>query len=450
MIESWDQLHTFCVGSDNNDLLFHVVPLHDGIHPAANTPILLFIRDLQQKRTFYYSFGHPDAKLLHSPDHLKVMTLISAMKGRKWAVDKKSFDQLVPISGTLDIGLAQHLEENRVFEVSDYETTAHTLIRRNFMGKPGYGKFVPLMKHLEAFAELVETCEKIIKKARVDDAFVKFNRLIIEPLTEVEHQGLAVNLPIFREHFGDIFVKSRLAFTQYNFYTSTGRPSNRFGGVNYAALNKDDGCRKSFVSRFGENGKLVLIDYSAFHPRIIAKLVGYDIPATTDIYEYLARLYFQKKTVDEIDVANAKQITFRQLYGGVEKKYAHIKYLAHLKNFIDEHWRFFNQHGYIETPIFKRRITDKHLQTPKPATVFNYLLQAAEGEISIPILGGVNDYLRNKQSKAVLYTYDSVLFDCCLDDEGIFPVIKDLMSLGGEFPLKVYIGDNYHDMTILR
>lgn len=450
MIETLDQLQRFCNESEKNDLLLHVVPLHDGIHPAANSPILLFVKDLPRDRTFYYSFGHPDVKTLKDLTPEQVMGMISAMKGRKWAVDKKSFDQLVPVLGTLDVGLAQHLTENNVFEISDFDTSAHTLVRRNFMGRPGYGKFVPLMKHLETFAELAETCEKVIKKARIDDAFEKFNRLLIEPLTEVEHQGLAVDLAVFREHFGDIFVKSGLAFTQYNFYTSTGRPSNRFGGVNYAALNKEDGSRKAFVSRFGQNGKLVLIDYSAFHPRIIAKLVGYDIPATTDIYEYLARLYFQKKVIDEMDVANAKQITFRQLYGGVEEKYSHIKYLSHLKDFIDEHWRQFHQNGYVETPIFKRRITDKHLQNPKPATVFNYLLQAAEGEISIPILGGVNEFLRTKQSKAVLYTYDSILFDCCLDDAGIFPVIKDLMSLGGEFPLKVYVGDNYQDMTVLR
>ena len=30
------------------------------------------------------------------------------------------------------------------------------------------------MKHLEAFAELAETCEKIIKKAEVDDAMKAF------------------------------------------------------------------------------------------------------------------------------------------------------------------------------------------------------------------------------------------------------------------------------------
>lgn len=449
MIESQYQWISFAVDSANDDLLLHTIPLHDGIHSAVNLPSILFIRNLTKKKTFYYGFDHPDIKTPKDVTPQEVIEVLSQMKGTKWAVDKKSFSHLTPVRGTLDVGYVGYVNDNKVFDINDFETTAHALVRRNFMGRPGYGKFVPLMKHLEAFSELVETCERLIKKAKVDDSMRKFNQFIIEPLGEVETQGLAIAPSVFHDHFGDIFVKSGRVFTQYFFYTSTGRPSNRFGGVNYAALNKEDGSRKAFVSRFGQNGKLVLIDYSAFHPRIIARLTGYDIPASTDIYAYLAKLYFNKPKVDETDIADAKQITFRQLYGGVEEKYSHIKYLSHLKNFIDTHWRFFNEHGYVETPIFKRRISDKHLQSPKPATVFNYLLQATEGEISIPILGAINEFLRGKASKAVLYTYDSILFDCCFDDGSIIASIKDLMSLGGEFPLKVYVGDNYHDMTVL-
>ena len=51
-----------------------------------------------------------------------------------------------------------------------------------------------------------------------------------------------------------------MEWTQYHPFTTTSRPSNNFGGVNYAALNKDDGSRDRFVSRF-EGGKLVQFDY---------------------------------------------------------------------------------------------------------------------------------------------------------------------------------------------
>jgi len=450
MIESWSQWTNFVSTSMSDDLLLHVVPLHDNIHSAENSPCILFIKNLRQNQIYYYGFGHPDIKSFQPLNHQKVLDDLNAMKGIKWVIDKKSFMHMVPLQGLLDVGFAGYLRNNKVFEVSEFETFAHALIRKNFLGRPGFGKFVPLVKHLESFSELCETCEKIIKTAVVDDAFRKFNTLIIEPLAEIEKHGLTIDPTAFKEYFGNILINSGKVFTQYNVYTSTGRPSNRFGGINYAALNKNDGSRGVFISRFGSSGKLVLIDYSAFHPRIIAFLTHYDLKPEIDIYEYLAKLYFSKSVVDEADIADAKQITFRQLYGGVEEKYSHIKYFSHLKEFISYHWGFFNEHGYVETPIFKRKITNKHIQSPKPATVFNYLLQATEGELSIPILGNVNEYLRSKKTKTILYTYDSILFDYCLDDGPIMPEVKRLMSLDGKFPMKWYMGDNYHAMELLR
>jgi hypothetical protein len=449
MIETWESFLRFIELSMNDDLLFQVVPLHDEVHSAINSPSILFIRNFAKGKTFYYGFDHPDVKTPQPVDHERVIEALSTLKGKKWAVDKKGLMHMVPIRGLYDIGFAEYLREKKVFEVSEFDTPAHEMIRKRFNGKQGFGKFVPLVKHLEAFNELSETCEKTIKKTRLDDAFDKFHTCIIDPLTETEKNGLAVDPSIFSRHFGNELGKSGRVYTQYFFYTSTGRPSNRFGGVNYAALNKDDGSRKAFISRHGVNGKLLLIDYSAFHPRIIALLTDYNISTEVDIYEYLAKLYFNKSVVDETDISDAKQITFRQLFGGVENKYQHIKYLSHLKEFIDYHWSFFNQNKYVETPIFKRRITDKHIQVPKPATVFNYLLQAVEGEISIPVLGTVNELLRTTKTKAILYTYDSILFDYHFDDDTIMTQVRQIMSLGGKFPMKVYVGDNYHEMELV-
>lgn len=449
MIETWNQLAGFFESSFRDDLLFHVVPVHDGIHSAVNFPSVLFIYNLVKKKIFYYGFDHPDCKKIDGVEHKEVIDWFSKLSGTKWAIDKKSLSHMVPIKGTYDIGFMEYLISNKVIDFSEFETIAHKLIRRNFPGKSNFGKFVPLIKHLETFSELAEIYDKTIKRASVDGAFCQFNEQVIESLGEIEQNGLEINPSIFKEHFGDIIGNSTRVYTQYNVYTSTGRPSNRFGGINYAALNKEDGSRKAFVSRFGKNGKLVLIDYSAFHPRIIAFLTKYELPKSIDVYEYLAKLYFNKPSVDESDISDAKQITFRQLFGGVQEEYRHIKYLSHLKDFIDYHWRFFNKHGYVETPLFKRKITNKHIQSPKPATVFNYILQATEGEISIPVLGKVNEILRGKSTKAVLYTYDSILFDYCFDDGDVLKQIVDVMGLDGRFPMKIYFGDNYHNMDLI-
>ena len=136
-------MHEFISSSMNDDLLFHAVPLHDGVHSAINPPILLFIRNLRQKRTYYYSFGHPDVKTFPEFGHKEVVEMFNGMKGIKWAVDKKSFMHMIPLQGLLDVGFAEYVRENKVFELCDFETSAHTLVRRNLSGRLGYGKFVP-------------------------------------------------------------------------------------------------------------------------------------------------------------------------------------------------------------------------------------------------------------------------------------------------------------------
>ena len=76
---------------------------------------------------------------------------------------------------------------------------------------------------------------------------------------------------MFEQHFHPI--EGEYVYTQYNLKTLTTRPSNTFNGVNYAALNKENGSRQCFIPR---NDLLVELDISAYHPTLLAKLIGYD------------------------------------------------------------------------------------------------------------------------------------------------------------------------------
>jgi hypothetical protein len=101
--------------------------------------------------------------------------------------------------------------------------------------------------------------------------------------------------------------------------------------------------------------------------------------------------------------------------------------------------------------LFKRRITDKHIQTPNPSKLFNYLLQAAEGEFAITMLNPVLTYLKEKKTKAVLYTYDAMLYDFHKED-GMKTLthIRNLMSNDSMFPLKTYVGESYNDIKLVN
>ena len=72
----------------------------------------------------------------------------------------------------------------------------------------------------------------------------KLLKLINEPINEfynnratvvfnaIEQSGLRVNREEFESRFH--LLDSEYTYTQFNFKTLTGRPSNRFKGVNYA------------------------------------------------------------------------------------------------------------------------------------------------------------------------------------------------------------------------
>ncbi len=289
---------------------------------------------------------------------------------------------------------------------------------------------------------------KRVRNVRLDSSFNDLNGIITDNLQILEKNGLKVNEDIFNTHFGDKNVKviNEFVYTQYNMYTSTGRPSNRFGNVNYSALNKENGCRSSFISRFGKDGILFMIDYSAYHPHLVAKLINYNLPSNA--YEYLGRYYYGKEQLTSEEIKTAKNVTFQCMYGNIPDELLEIPYYKKMKEYIDHRWDFFNRYQYVETPIFKRQITTNHIYEPNPNKLFNYILQASETEFGIQSLASVNQYLNNKQTKAILYTYDSILFDVCLEEKECFGQIKTLME-NGKFPTKSYMGVNYNDMKLV-
>lgn len=450
MIETLEDSNKFELENCQGDWIIHVVPVEDSIHPVDNSPSVIFIRNIYTSKTYYFAINHPDSIPKIDKNYFLNEVLMKSEK-IKWALDKKAFCQFFKFKNVYDANLCGFLKNNEIENLDDFETSAHGMVRRQLNGIGQFGRVVPLMKHKELFDELADSIEKMIKRISIDDSFLSVNNTILSTLGDIESNGIYVDPIIFSQHFLNKPNLDGYVFSQYNIYTSTGRPSNRYGGVNYAALNHSDGSRKSFVSRYGNSGKMVVIDYAAFHPRIICYLTNYSLPTHIDIYEYLAKLYFQKKIVDETDITNAKQLTFKQLYGGVDEKYSHIKYLANLKTYINNQWNEFQKNNYIITPFFKRKITAEHIKEPSPTKVFNYILQAVEGEIAIPRIQLVLEYLKTKKTKAVLYTYDAVLYDFHKDDKfEALNEIRRIMSLNGTFPMKTYVGDSYQDVRLIN
>jgi DNA polymerase I-like protein with 3'-5' exonuclease and polymerase domains len=348
--------------------------------------------------------------------------------GEKWVFQKKkllqSFQNLR--EGLNDVDTTHFLKTG---ETIDYSQQLQQLVAP-YLHK-GYKEdiiqSIPILKLAEAVEPQFLKCTNQKSKT-----YNWYNDVFLPTLSDIEQYGIRVD----REKFIDRWPQAirqlspnSKVFTEYNPFTVTGRPSNRHGGVNYAALNKTDGSRECFVS----DGIFLQMDYNAYHPRLIAKLIGFDVP-DGNMHQWLADQY--GCSVDE-----SKGITFQLLYGGIDDTFRQIPYFDKVADYIDELWIETQKKGYLQTP--HREIPLEWIEQPNAQKVFNYLLQAVETEMNVEVMRKLLDYIKGSGIRFCLYTYDSFLFDVPTEiDKGIIRGLKEIIE-GSGFPVKASWGLDY-------
>jgi hypothetical protein len=208
-----------------------------------------------------------------------------------------------------------------------------------------------------------------------------------------------------------------VVYTQYNFKTLTTRPSNTFNKINYAALNKENGCRKAFIPR---NSTFIEFDISAYHPTLLAKLVDYDF-GNEDIYSHFAEIY-------GMDRQNAKILTLQQLYGGILPQYEDLEFFKKVKVYVDDLWEVFNNSGQVIVPISGYCFKKDKLENMNPQKLLNYLIQNLETAYNIELMWEFFKILKGKNTKLVLYTFDSFLFDFSINEKDLIQLISNVFT----------------------
>jgi hypothetical protein len=391
----------------------HPIWESEAIHPCIDGLSMLYIYDITNDTELVINLKNID-------NHTTTLDEFTFKFNESYVYDNKSFLNILQIDNSVDAGLIKYLQSNSQLKSSP--TPTHTFYHRRFGEFKGVNNLIPISKHIEMVRDVRNEFLQYYDLGWDSDCVKKFENFYIKPLNLVERNG--------------IHTTNGLEWTQYHPYTTTSRPSNNYGGVNYAALNKENGSRDRFVSRF-EGGTLIQFDYDAYHPRIIGKMVDEPIPMDVSGHQTLADMY-------GVPYNESKPITFRQLYGGVQEEYLHIPLFSKVSHKIDKMWMEFNRRGYIETPL-GRKLSKENLNDMNANKLFNYMLQATETELNMKILSKVMGFLEEKQSKMVLYTYDSYLLDMHPDDFDDLQNLKILIE-GNGFPTKVERGNRYSEM----
>jgi hypothetical protein len=405
LVEDKEKTHTLTT-IKLKEAYVEVIPFSNIIHPVKNNVSAVYIKPVDKSKGYMVTIEHSETFRVQFE---QVQELLNSIE-KIYVIDKKEFLHYFYHKNAISLILLNPKFEREI-------TPTHNFFHNKHSEQKNINTIIPIVKHYEV-------CEKhfdILKpyfnvqpnKFLNDKATIIFNK--------IESEGIKVNSTMFEEYFHPI--EEEYIYTQYNLSTTTTRPSNKFGGINYAALNKDNGERKCFIPR---NDFFIEMDISAYHPTLLANLLKYDFPSD-DIHQSFAEMY-------GVDYAKAKEITFKQMYGGVWNEYKNLEFFQKMQSYTDDLWDTFNYQGYIECPISKHIYKRDQLENMNPQKLLNYLLQSLETANNVLILWDILKLLRGKNTKMVLYVYDSFLFDV---DKNEKDILKEILDIFTKYKLQV-------------
>ena len=417
LIENQNKIDNLCQ-IKYKEAYVEIIPTSPFLHPVENNICAIYIRPITDTKGYIIPINHSETINFDIEKGIKVLNSIENLHIR----NKKEFLHYI-----------KEIHFNNLLQPTPSPTTyipeitpAHRYIYNNCKHLKHLNPLVPIVKHYEV-------CEENYRNFTFTKTNSFYNNRAAIVFNMLEQTGIKVDNTLFQQYFNkdtDGYV-----YTQYNLNTTTTRPSNTFGGINYSALNKENGERKCFKPR---NDLFIEMDISAYHPTLLANLCDYNFH-TVDIHKSFAEMY-------GVEYSKAKEITFKQIYGGIWKEYEELPYFKKVKVYTNELWGKFQNNGYIECPTSKYKFEKDKLDNMNPQKLLNYLLQNLETSTNVLILWDVFKLLRGKKTKLVLYVYDSFLLDYDESETEVLEQIKEVFKQRN-LQIKTKMGKDYSFAT---
>ena len=392
---------------------------NDNTHPALAEIIAVYLE--VDGEDFIIPINHLEC-INQNRDHI-----LRLLQDYEFCVlDKKSSLHAAPHISYTDI-------QHSIPLLDQHTTQAHQWYYRKFPHTK-VNKMIPIGKHLERCKLKTHS---IFQEYR-GETNEYFDKILLPVLYKLEKNTLK-----FNSKFDDYFtlknkkfsIKENHIYGWYNPYTTTGRPVNNFNGLNFVGLKHDNGERDCFEP---DNNFFVEMDYDGYHPRLIGDIVDYQFEG--NVHNTLAEIYFKSKKITPKQYKESKTLTFKQIYGGIDKKNLHHPFFKKTQDFINIIWDEFNKKGEVKCGSYT--ITKKDHPKIHSQKLFNYYIQATETETNIRKIKKIQDYLKTKKTRLVLYIYDAFVFDVAKSD-GKETLIDLQTILNDKFPVKLKSGTHY-------
>jgi hypothetical protein len=417
LVETEEQLKEF-QNKGYKEVFLEPILFNDNIHPQLNELSAIYIKPCNNEKGYMLCISHDETFSLDITNINTILQDFDTIYVRDlkllsyWFINKKFVD--------ISFKLNQEITAT---------TNTHNYFYNKFPTKQDINKIIPIVKHYEKCELLWEQI-----KDKLDKSKNSYYNTLSVLFNLIEKNGIKIDDKLFTEYYETVDksfnIQYNTIYTNYNLHTTTGRPSNSFNGINFAALKKNNNERQCFIPK---NNYFVEYDINAYHPNLAAILIGFDFKGENP-YEYFAR-------EASIKLEDAKTLMFKQMYGGVYKQYKNIEFFKKIEQFTNEIWNEFNNNGQYICTGSNHIFYKDQLKDINPATLFNYLLQNQETYNNVLLLKQILRELYNKKTQLVLYTYDAFLLDVSKDEEDILNIVENILK--NKFNIKKQIGTNY-------
>ena len=428
--------------------VFFVIPVFSDpkAHLAFNTLSVLFV--IGDNDLYVLGFNHNETPNLP-------ISILNGISPQKKILTPSKRDLMyvlknVPQKLIVDVLAEEYHLHGKVPALEEFYPKMVVESQQRFRVFQNINRSVPLMKlveYIQNFLEYIPRNIDFMKCFSLLEVYCpEVQEIIIPTLQYIEKNGLFVNKEKLEKFFGEKslnLVKNGFLYSQYHPLTSTGRPSNSFGGINFGALNKHDGSRSAFVSRY-EGGRLILFDFESFHLRLMADLVGIPQPSEP-FHEYLAKIYLGVQQVTQNQYDEGKQRTFSYLYGE-RRPESPIAFFDNIYKWQEDFWKEAQFKGNFTTRL-GRTIRLEDVETPSKEKIFNYYMQSLEAYESIKTIQECIPIFDKTNIKPILYIYDSILLDVDGGHEEEIHSIREILSQ--KFPVRQYEGKDFHRMELI-
>lgn len=410
LVETKEQLEEFRKDL-GEEIYLNVIPYNND-HPKKGEICAFYINASNNGKGHIIPMSHNDTFTVELDDIKRVINEVNVV----YTNDKKQ---------TLHYIFLQNLKEIGPLKESEFNTSAHLHFYKTNPNLRDINRIIPIVKHYELNHNLYLQLKKE-HKGEINEFFDHKANLVFY---YIESQGLKIDKEKFNHYFYEN--EEEKVYTKYNLNTLTKRPSNTYGGINFSALNKNNGERSAFIP---ENDFFLDIDISAYHPTLLAKLIDYDFKGE-DVHLEFSKMY-------GVSYEEAKELTFKQMYGGVFPKYKNIEFFKKMEDYTSELWEKFIIDKYVECPISGYKFYRKDLKGMKPKKLLNYVLQNYETSLNVEMMWEMIPILNKMKTKLVLYNFDSFLLD--VDKEEKSEIIKILKIFkNNKLKIKYKKGSNY-------